>query len=127
MDAVCLAINWGEYFALQLENPQGLFKMVANMKLTDNILYPIMVTGSPANADILLKGIASHYNKEHKCKISVINSYEGDPYFKTKKSLLKDDYLFLIICNDVEKLNAMKERSKGTDGNVKLFIDIPLL
>ncbi len=127
MDAVCLAINWGDYFALQLQNPQGLFKMVANMKLTDNILYPIMIVGSPKNVDMLLRGVASHFNRVHKCKITVFNSYDGDPYFKTKKSLLKDDYLFLIICNDIPKLNAMKERSKGTDGNVKLFIDIPLL
>lgn len=127
MDAVCLAINWGDYFALQLQNPQGLFKMVAKMEITDKILYPIMVIGTPKNVDTLLKGIASHYNKVHKCKITVLNSYDGDPYYKTKKSMLKDDYLFLIICNDIEKLNAMKERSKGLDGNVKLFIDIPLL
>lgn len=127
MDAACFAINWGEYFAFQLENPQGLFKALAKMELTDNILYPIMITGSPENVDVLLRGIASHYNKEHKCKVTTLNSYAGDPYIKTKKSILNDDYLFLIICNDIEKLNAMKERSKGTDGNVKLFIDIPLL
>ena len=95
--------------------------------LSGNILYPIMVVGSPKNADTLLKGIASHYNKTYKCKVTVLNSYDGDPYFKTKKSMLKDDYLFLIICNDVKKLNDMKEKSKGLDGNVKLFIDIPLL
>jgi hypothetical protein len=127
MDAACLAINWGEYFALQLENPQGLFKALAKLKLTDNILYPIMIAGSPENVDVLLRGIASHYNKNYECKVTNLNSYPGDPYAKTKKSLLSDEYLFLIICNDVEKLNAMKERSKGTDGNVKLFIDIPLL
>lgn len=127
MDAVCFAINWGEYFAFQLENPQGLFKAVANMELTDNILYPIMITGSPENVDVLLKGIASHYNKHYKCKVTNLNSYAGDPYAKTKKSALNDEYLFLIICNDVEKLEAMKNRSKGTDGNVKLFIDVPLL
>ena len=127
MDAVCFAINWGEYFAFQLENPQGLFKALAKLKLTDNILYPIMITGSPENVDVLLRGIASHYNKTYKCKVTNLNSYAGDPYQKTKSSVLNDDYLFLIICNDVEKLNAMKERSKGVDGNVKLFIDIPLL
>lgn len=127
MDAVCFAINWGEYFAFQLENPRGLFKMLANMKLTDNILYPIMIVGSPKHVDTLLRGIASHYNKNYKCRVTNLNSYKGDPYHQTKKSLLKDDYLFLIICNDIEKLNAMKERSKGQDGNVKLFIDIPLL
>lgn len=127
MDAVCFAINWGEYMSVQLENPQGFFKALAKLKLTDNILYPIMIVGSPENVDVLLRGIASHYNKNHKCKVTNLNSYPGDPYAKTKKSLLSDEYLFLIICNDVEKLNAMKERSKGTDGNVKLFIDVPLL
>ncbi|HQV78639.1 MAG TPA: hypothetical protein PLJ42_06015 [Chitinophagales bacterium] len=127
MDAACLAINWGEFFAFQLENPQGLFKAVAKMKLTDNILYPIMITGTVENVEILLKGIASHYNKQHGCKVTNLNSYAGDPYQKIKSSALNDEYLFLIICNDVNKLNAMKERSKGTDGNVKLFIDVPLL
>lgn len=127
MDAACFAINWGEYFAFQLENPQGLFKALAKLELTDNILYPIMITGSPENVDVLLRGIASHYNKNYKCKVTNLNSYPGDPYAKTKKSILNDEYLFLIICNDVDKLNAMKERSKGTDGNVKLFIDVPLL
>ncbi len=127
MDAACFAINWGEYFAFQLENPQGLFKALAKMKLTDNILYPIMITGTPANVEILLKGIASHYNKTYKCKVTNLNSYAGDPYHQIKKSALNDEYLFLIICNDVDKLNAMKERSKGNDGNVKLFIDVPLL
>lgn len=127
IDAACLAINWGDYFAFQLENPQGLFKMLAKLKLTDHILYPIMLTGSPEKVDTLLRGIAYHYNKEHQCKITNLNSYQGDPYHATKKSVLNDEYLFLIICNDVEKLNAMKERSKGADGNVKLFIDVPLL
>ncbi len=127
MDAVCFAINWGEYMSVQLENPQGFFKALAKLKLTDKILYPIMILGSVENVDVLLRGIASHYNKIHNCKVTNLNSYAGDPYFKTKKSVLNDEYLFLIICNDVEKLNAMKERSKGTDGNVKLFIDVPLL
>lgn len=127
IDAACFAVNWGDYFSFQLENPQGLFKVVDNMKLTNKILYPIMIVGKPETADTLLRGIASHYNKEYKCKVTNLNSYKGDIYNKTKKSLLNDDYLFLIICNDVEKLNAMKERSRGVDGNVKLFIDIPLL
>lgn len=125
--AACFAINWGEYFAFQLENPQGFFKALAKLKLTDNILYPIMIVGNAEPVDTLLRGIASHYNKQYKCKVTNLNSYKGDPYAKTKKSLLSDEYLFLIICNDVEKLNAMKERSKGKDGNVKLFIDVPLL
>lgn len=127
MDAVGLAINWGDFFALQLENPQGLFKSLAKLELTDRVLYPIMLTGSEKGVDTLLRGMASYYNKFHNCKVTTINSYAGDPYLKTKKSLLSDDYLFLIICNDVEKLNAIKENSKDKNGNVRLFIDVPLL
>lgn len=127
MDAVCFAINWGEYFALKLENPQGFFKLIDRLALSERILYPIMVTGSPKNVDTLLRGIASYYNKTHKCKVTVINSYDGDPYYDTKKSLLQDDYYFLIITNDIPKLNQMKDQSRASDGNVKLFIDIPLL
>ena len=127
MDAVCLAINWGDFFAFQLENPQGLFKVLANMKLTDNILYPIMIMGSQERVKILLRGLASHYNKEYHCKVTNLNSYAGDPYEKIKKSVLKDDYLFLIISNNEEILNKMKEQSKFGDGQVKLFIDVPLL
>ena len=63
MDAACFAINWGEYFALQLENPQGLFKMLAKMNLTKNILYPIMIVGEANAADTLLRGIAHYYAK----------------------------------------------------------------
>jgi hypothetical protein len=127
IDAACFAINWGDYFSMQLENPKGLFKMLDNLKLTENLLYPIMIVGNPKTADTLLKGVAHYYAKNHKCKVTLLNSYNGDPYAKTKNSLLKDNYLFLIICNDIDKLNEMKEQSKGTDGNVKLFIDIPLL
>jgi len=125
--AACLAINWGDYFSLELENPQGLFKMLAKMNLTKNILYPIMIVGEANAADTLLRGIAHYYAKNHKCKVTVLNSYDGDPYYKTKDSLLKDDYLFLIICNDKQILEAIKDKSRGIDGNVKLYIDIPLL
>ena len=125
--AACVAMNWGEYFQLTLQNPRGLFKMVANMRLTDNLLYPFLVVGDPVAADTLLRGIAHKYAKQHNCYLTVLNAYDGDPYYKTKKSILNDDYLFLIITNDIAKLNAMKEKSKGVDGNVKLFIDNPLL
>lgn len=127
MDAVCFAINWGDYFAFQLEDPRGLFRYLAKMKLTDNILYPVMIVGSPARVKTLLKGVASHYNKTHQCRVTTLNSFEGDPYYPIKKSMIRDEYLFLIITNDANKLEAMKEHSKGEDGHVKLFIDVPLL
>lgn len=127
ISAACMAMNWGDYFRLTLQNPRGLFKMVANMKLTDNLLYPFLVTGDPKAADTLLRGIAHKYAKQHNCYLTVLNAYDGDPYYQTKKSLLNDDYLFLIITNDIEKLHAMKEKSRGADGHVKLFIDNPLL
>lgn len=127
MDAVGLALNWGDYMNVQLENPQGFFKTLAKLELTDKVLYPIMLTGSANGVDVLLRGMASHYNKTYNCKVTTINSYKGDPYYKTKKSLLSDEYLFLIITNDVDKLNAIKEKSKDKNGNIRLFIDVPLL
>jgi hypothetical protein len=127
MDAVGLAINWGDYMNVQLENPQGFFKTLAKLELTDKVLYPIMLVGSTKGVDVLLRGMASHYNKTYNCKVTTINSYNGDPYYKTKKSLLSDDYLFLIITNDVDKLNEIKEKSRDKDGNIRLFIDVPLL
>ncbi len=127
MDAVGLAINWGDYMNVQLENPQGFFKTLAKLELTDKVLYPIMLAGSTKGVDILLRGMASHYNKTYNCKVTTINSYNGDPYQKTKKSLLSDDYLFLIMTNDKDKISEIKENSKDKNGNIRLFIDVPLL
>jgi hypothetical protein len=56
-----------------------------------------------------------------------MNTFPGDPYYKIKKSIIFDEYLFLIICNSVPLLEDFKQKSLGEDGNVKLFIEIPLM
>lgn len=127
MKSACVAMNWGDYFQLTLENPKGLFKMIANLKLTDQVLYPYLLVGDPADAEVLLKGIAYKYRKDHKVQLTLLNSFDGDPYYEIKKSIIYDDYLFLVICNSVPILTEFKERSKAPDGHVKLFIDIPLM
>ena len=127
IDAACIAVNWGDYFALTLENPKGLFKFLASLKLTDRILYPIHIVGSQGGVNTLLKGIASIYLKQHKCYLSVINSYDADKYKDIKKGLLHDDYIFFIITDRLEHFNRLKEESKSSEGHVRFFIDNPIL
>jgi len=125
--AACVALNWGDYFQLTLENPKGFFKMVANLKLTDQILFPYLICGEVNAVETLLKGIAYQYRKQHKVQLILMNTFPGDPYYKIKKSIIFDEYLFLIICNSVPLLEDFKQKSLGEDGNVKLFIEIPLM
>lgn len=127
IEAAGLAMNWGDYFALTLENPKGLFKFLASLKLTDRILYPILLVGSVEGVKTLLKGMGSIYLKQHKTYLSVINSYEADIYKEVKKGLLHDEYIFFIISDRLEHLNRLKEESKSPEGNVRFFIDNPIL
>jgi hypothetical protein len=125
--AACIAVNWGDYFALTLDNPKGLFKFLASLKLTDRLLYPIHVVGDVGSVKILLKGIASIYLQKHNVYLSIINSYDADPYFDIKKGLLHDDYIFFIITDRLDHFNRLKEQSKSADGKVRFFIDNPIL
>jgi hypothetical protein len=126
--AATLAVNWGDYFALTLDNPKGFFKFVASLKLSDNLLYPIHVIGDEKSVQTLLKGVAYIYRKNHGVYISVINSYEADKYKDVKKSMLFDDYIFFIISDRLEHFNALKERSKAAPGeSARFFIDNPIL
>jgi hypothetical protein len=127
IEAAGLAMNWGDYFALTLENPKGLFKFLASLKLTDRILYPILLVGSVEGVRTLLKGMGSIYLKQHKTYLSVINSYEADIYKEVKKGLLHDEYIFFIITDRVPDFNRMKEVSKSPEGHVRFFIDNPIL
>lgn len=127
IEAACLAVNWGDYFALTLENPKGFFKFLASLKLTDRLLYPIHVVGSETGVKQLLKGIAYKYLKNHKVYISILNSYDADRYQSHKKGLLHDDYVFFIITDRLDHFNLLKEQSKSPDGHVRFFIDNPIL
>lgn len=125
--AAGVAMNWGDYFALTLENPKGLFKFLASLKLTDRLLYPIHLIGDKASVKTLLQGMASKYLKEHKVYLSVINSYAADKYADIKKSIINDDYINFIISDRPEHLIRLKEQSKSEDGHVRFFIDNPIL
>jgi len=125
--AAGIAVNWGDYFALTLDNPKGFFKFLASLKLTDNLLYPIHVVGDVDSVKILLKGMASIYLKQHKVYISILNSYDADKYAAVKKGFLHDDYIFFIITDRLEHFNRLKEESKSEEGHVRFFIDNPIL
>ena len=128
IEAACIAVNWGDYFAFTLDNPKGMYKFLASLKLTENLLYPIHVVGSEKGVETLLKGIAHIYRTKHKAHISVINSYEADRYGKLKKGLLFDDYIFFIITDKIEQFNKLKEQSKvELAGTPRFFIDNPIL
>jgi len=127
IDAACVAMNWGDYFLFTLENPTGIFKLIASLKLTDNLLYPLCITGSKTGVETLLKGIAYKYRKEHKCHLTLLNSYAGDPHHEAKASFIFDDYQFFIISDRKEHFDRLKEQSKDEAGNVRYFIDNPIL
>ena len=127
IEAAGIAVNWGDYFALTLDNPKGFFKFLASLKLTDRLLYPIHVIGSDSGVKDLLKGMASKYLKEHKVYISILNSYEADKHKDVKKGMLHDDYIFFIITDRLDHFNRLKEESKSPEGHVRFFIDNPIL
>lgn len=127
IDAACVAMNWGDYFLFTLENPTGIFKLIASLKLTDNLLYPLCIAGSKSGVETLLKGIAYKYRKEHKCHLTLLNSYAGDPHHEAKASFIFDDYQFFIISDRKEHFDRLKEQSKDEAGNVRYFIDNPIL
>jgi len=127
MAAACVAMNWGDYFRLTLENPKGVFKAIASLKLTDNILYPFCICGSPAAVNTLLRGVTYKFRKEHKTHLSILNSYEGDPYCEIKKSPVFDETLFFIITDVKGHYEAVKKHSADAAGNVRYFIDNPIL
>lgn len=127
IEAAGIAVNWGDYFALTLDNPKGFFKFFASLKLTDSLLYPIHVVGSIDGVKTLLQGMASKYLQDHNVYISILNSYDADRYANIKKGLIHDDYIFFIITDRLDHFNRLKEESKSKDGKVRFFIDNPIL
>ncbi len=126
MTAAVVAMNWGDYFALTLENAKGLIKLIAG--LTEKVLYPFMGVGEPAAYKQLLQGIAYHYRKEHGVALSFLLSYSGDPYAKIKKSMICDEYYyFMITKKSKEDLHQLQDASKDEAGNVRLFTGMPIL
>ena len=126
MKAACIAVNWGDYFSFELDNPKGIFKVLANLKLTDQLLYTWKTAGEPEYVEKLFRGIAQKYYKEHDVKMGLYNSYEGDPYSKIKSSMINDPFNYFVIYDRPELYEQFKETSKDKEGNVRIFIDPPL-
>jgi hypothetical protein len=128
MDAACFAINWGDYLHLKLQNPKGFFKMIDSIGIKDKILYLTLLVGKPTSVRQLIKGAAYKFRKYHGVQITLLPSHDGDPYFEAKKSIIHDPYVYMVIIKDrLEIYEAMREHSKDAKGNVRLFIDTPML
>lgn len=126
-DAAGFTINWGDYMHLKLQNPKGLFKVIDSMKITDKILYPTLLVGSPENVRQLAKGAAYKYRKEHGVQVTVLNGHEGDPYFDVKKSIVYDPFVYFVIYDRPDTYEAMKAHSRDAAGNTRIFIETPML
>lgn len=127
MKAGVVAVNWGDYFSFLLDNPKGIFKALASLKLTDQLLHMWMTVGDVENVEKLYKGIAQYYLKNHKVKMGLYNTYPGDPYAKIKKSIINDPMNYFVIYDRPEMYEQFKETSKDKDGNVRIFVDTPVL
>ena len=119
-------INWGDYLHVKLQNPKGILTVIDSLKITDKLLVPILLVGPLDSVKVLVKGAASLYRKQ-KVHITVLNGMDGDPYFEFKKGLIKDPFVYFVIYDRPELYQAMKDHSKDAKGNVRLFIDTPML
>lgn len=126
-DAAGFAINWGDYMEVKLQNPKGFFKVIDSLRLTNKILYPTLLVGSSENVRQLIKGAAHKYRKEEGVQVTILNAHDGDPHFDVKKSIIYDPFVYFVIYDRPELYAAMKEHSKNEQGDVRLFIDTPML
>ena len=124
--SAAIAMNWGEFFLFQIQNPKGIFKLVQKSRVMEHFLRFLMPVGEPAEYRKLMKGLSYKYRKEHGVGVTFLPTFKGDPYYGVSKSLLSDEYMNFIICNDEERLKKLKERSACPDGNPRMFIDVPI-
>ena len=125
--ASCLAMNWGDYFDMTLDNPKGLFKLIAKLKLTDKILFPVHNVGELDYVKKLWQGLAYKFEKEEKVHITLLNTMDGDPYKSLKKSPLHDPFVYFSINNTQEEYDRFKKASTLEDGTCPVFMETPLL
>jgi hypothetical protein len=84
--------------------------------------------GKPETAGQLIKGAAYTFRKRHGVHVTLLPSHDGDPYFEAKKSIIHDPYVYMVIIRDrLDIYEAMREHSKDEKGDVRLFIDTPML
>jgi len=124
--AAAFAINWSDYFLMLILNPKGFFRAVSQLKLVERVLFPVMAIGDPDDVRQLFKGLARKFRKEEGCKVTLIPSYVGDPYFKVKKGLLDDNFYYFVITRDAAALQRYKELSKDKSGNIHPFVGMPI-
>ncbi|MGB1248854.1 MAG: hypothetical protein ACPG4Z_08195 [Chitinophagales bacterium] len=127
MTAACIAVNWGDYFSFLLDNPKGIFVLVDKLKLTDQLLYAWLTVGEPSEVDKLYKGLSQYYKDNVGIKMFILNSYEGDVYKEVKSSFVDDPMNYFVIYDRPEQYEQFKEYSKDADGNIRIFIDTPML
>ncbi|MES2619345.1 MAG: hypothetical protein V4615_00725 [Bacteroidota bacterium] len=127
MEAAGFFICWADYLKLKLQNPKGFFKVIDNLRITDKILYATLFVGEPGKVRELIKGAAYKFRKEQGVQITLLNAHEGDPYFEVKKSIIYDPFLYFSIYDKPEMFERMKTKSKDVAGNVRVFIDTPML
>ena len=120
-------INWADYLHLKLQNPKGLFKVIDNLQIIDRILYITLMVGDEKSVRQLAKGGAFRFRKEHGNLVTVLNAHEGDPHFEVKKSFIYDPFVYFAIYDRPEMFERMKNKSKDEHGNVRIFIDTPML
>lgn len=127
MEAAGFFVNWADYMHLKLKDPKGLFKVIDSLRITDKILYCTLLTGNAARVRDLVKAAAYKFRKEQGTEVTVLNAHEGDPHFDIKKSIIYDPFVYFAIYDRPEMFERMKERSKDAAGNVRIFIDTPML
>lgn len=125
--AACIAVNWGDYFSFLLDNPKGVFKIVDKLKLTNKLLYAWLTVGDSDNVKRLYKGLSQRYWKTDNIKMFILNSYEGDPHKDIKASIVDDPMNYFVIHDRPEMYKQFQEYSKDKDGNIRIFIDTPML
>lgn len=126
MRAATVALNWGDFFAFILDNPKGIFKLLASLKITDQLLFMWLTSGETDYVKKLYKGICYHYNKNHNVKMLLTNSYSGDPYKEVKDSIINDPFNYFVIYDRPELYKQFQENSKDAHGNIRIFIDPPM-
>ena len=124
--AATIAMNWGEFFEFQIQNPKGIFKLIQKSRVMENFLRFLMGVGEPKDFEKLMKGLSYKYHKEHKVGVTFLPTFKGDPYYKISKSLLSDEYMNFVICRDSDELDKFKKQSAGADGHPRIFLDVPI-
>lgn len=124
--AATIAVNWGDYFMFKIKNPKGVFKLVQKSGVMDKFLRFLLSVGEPKPYKQLTKGLSHKYRKEHGVSVTFLPTHEGDPYYKTLKSLLDDKYMFFVICRNKQHFEEMKSYS-AIGGHPNIFVDHALI